>query len=273
MTAEQKLEALREMIRRLDRVVVAFSGGVDSTFLLKVAAEVLGPERVLAVTADSETYPSSELEEAKRLALQLNVPHQVIETSELAIPGYAENTANRCYFCKKSLFEHLLPIMEEKGYQNVVYGLIADDMSEHRPGTRAAREMGVRAPLQEAGLFKEEIRQLSRELGLPTWNKPSFACLSSRIAYGEQITPEKLTKIDRSESYLKGLGLGQVRVRTHGEIARIEVEPEQMKTVLAHHGEIVEKLRSFGYTYVTLDLLGYQSGSMNQVLVGVAAAE
>ncbi|USG68503.1 ATP-dependent sacrificial sulfur transferase LarE [Brevibacillus ruminantium] len=268
---DQKLDTLRTIIKDLDRVVVAFSGGVDSTFLLKVAVEVLGTDRVLAVTADSETYPSSELLEAKRLAEELNVHHRVIETSELAIPGYAENTQNRCYFCKKSLFEHLLPIMKDQGYQNVVYGLIADDMSEHRPGTRAAQEMGVRAPLQEAGLYKEEIRALSRELGLSTWNKPSFACLSSRIAYGEHITMEKLTKIDQSESYLKRLGLGQVRVRTHGEIARIEVEPKEMPLVLQHHQDIVEKLRSFGYTYVTLDLLGYKSGSMNQVLVGLSS--
>ncbi|WP_134699627.1 ATP-dependent sacrificial sulfur transferase LarE [Ammoniphilus sp. YIM 78166] len=263
---QEKLIKLNQILGEMENVVVAFSGGVDSTFLLKAALDCLGPQHVLAVTADSETYPSSELMEAKRIAEELGARHQVIETSELSIPGYSENTKNRCYFCKKNLFEHLVPIMKEQGYQNIVFGLIADDLSEHRPGTLAAKEMGVRGPLQEALLLKEEIRELSRERGLSTWNKPSFACLSSRIAYGEPITLEKLSKVDQSEQFLRGLGIRQVRVRTHGDIARIEVEGKDMPILLERYKEVAQTIQGYGYTYVTLDLFGYQSGSMNKVL-------
>ncbi|WP_117168068.1 ATP-dependent sacrificial sulfur transferase LarE [Paraliobacillus sediminis] len=262
----EKYEKLTSILRDMNKVVVAFSGGVDSTFLLKVAVDTLGKANVLAVTADSETYPTSELVEAKELAALIGANHQVVETSELAIPGYTENDKNRCYFCKNSLFDHLIPIMADKGFRNVIYGVIADDLSEYRPGMKAAKEQGVRGPLQEANLFKKEIRQLSQERSLPTWDKPSFACLSSRIAYGETITQSKLTKVDKSEAYLKSLGIRQVRVRTHEEIARIEVEPKDMNIVLTNHGNISERLQEFGYKYITLDLIGYKSGSMNKVL-------
>lgn len=262
----KKFELLEETITKMEKVVVAFSGGVDSTFLLKVCIDTLGAQNVLAVTADSETYPLTELEEAKKLAEYLGANHHIIETSELNIPGYTENTRNRCYFCKKNLFDILVPFMERAGYNHVVYGLIADDMAEHRPGTKAAWEKGIRGPLQEVGLTKEEIRILSREKELPTWDKPSFACLSSRIVYGEEITMEKLKKIDRSEQYIKDLGVRQVRVRTHQEIARIEVEVEDMFVILQNSKSITEKLQGLGYKFVTLDLLGYQSGSMNKTI-------
>ncbi|OIK09029.1 TIGR00268 family protein [Bacillus sp. MUM 116] len=262
----EKYNQLTSILREMGSVVVAFSGGVDSTFLLKAAVDTLGSDYVLAVTADSETYPSNELVEAKALADRIGVKHQVIETSELAIPGYAENNKNRCYFCKSSLFDSLIPVMEAKGFQNVIYGVIADDMNEYRPGMQAAKEKGIRGPLQEANLFKEEIRELSRKFDLPTWDKPSFACLSSRIAYGEYITKEKLTKVEKAENYIKSLGIRQVRVRTHQDIARIEVEPADMKTILDSHDSITRNLQEYGYKYITLDLIGYQSGSMNKVL-------
>ncbi len=266
MVVTEKYNKLKEIIKEMESIVVAFSGGVDSTFLLKAVVDVLGPSKVLAVTADSESYPSSELAEAKELVQRIGVPHQIIEVSELAIPGYKENTKNRCYFCKQGLFQHLQPILEEKGFKNIVYGLIADDLSEYRPGTIAAKEYGVKAPLQEAGFYKDEIRELSKEMGLITWDKPSYACLSSRIAYGEEITVEKLTKVEKSEEFLKHLGFRQIRVRTHNEIARIEVEPVDFERLLKSHGIIASELQSYGYKYVTLDLNGYKSGSMNKIL-------
>ncbi|HET7578334.1 MAG TPA: ATP-dependent sacrificial sulfur transferase LarE [Bacillales bacterium] len=263
---QEKHKKLQAILREMGSVVIAFSGGVDSTFLLKAALDVLGTKQVLAVTADSETYPSGELEEAKKLASELGAPHQVIETSELAIPGYQANGRNRCYFCRQNLFEKLQPILEEHRFATIIFGLIADDMSDFRPGVQAAKEYGVRGPLQEADLHKEEIRELSKQMGLPTWDKPSFACLSSRIAYGERVTKEKLTKVEKSEGFLKTLGVRQIRVRTHGEMARIEVEPQDMAIVLENKERITKRLKEYGYQYVTLDLAGFESGSMNKVL-------
>ncbi|WP_254901186.1 ATP-dependent sacrificial sulfur transferase LarE [Tuberibacillus sp. Marseille-P3662] len=266
MTVEDKYQRLKEILGNMENIAIAYSGGVDSTFLLKVAIDVLGKNHVVAVTADSETYPSSELIEAKTYANNIGATHYVVQTSELAIPGYQDNDKNRCYFCKSGLFDELIPLISEKGFENLTLGVIADDMSDYRPGIQAAKDYGVRGPLAEADLYKDEIRQLSKQLDLPTWDKPSFACLSSRIAYGEKITKSKLTKVEKSEAYIKQYGIRQVRVRTHETIARIEVEPQDMAIVLSHHEEITRKLKSFGYTYVTLDLKGYKSGSMNQAI-------
>jgi pyridinium-3,5-biscarboxylic acid mononucleotide sulfurtransferase len=262
----QKERHLKEILLKMDRVIIAFSGGVDSTYLLKVALETLGKENVLAVTADSESFPPSELQETIRLAKVLNAPHQVIQMSELSIPGYSENDSNRCYYCKKGLFEQLYPILIEQGYNNLTFGLIKDDLGEHRPGVKAAIENNVRGPLAEADMTKEDIRIRSKELGIETWDKPSLACLSSRIAYGEKITIEKLRQVDQSEQFIKGFGIKQVRVRVHNEIARIEVDPVDMTKLLKHHEQVSDYLKLIGYKYVAMDLTGYKSGSMNQML-------
>lgn len=271
-TIPQKYDHLMEALQSLERVVVAYSGGVDSTFLLKAAMEALGTENVLAITADSETYPERERQEAIHLAAVMNAKHEVIQTSELAIPGYAENPTNRCYFCKQELFSHLIPIAKARGYQHVVFGAIADDLGDHRPGLQAARDGGVRAPLLEVGLKKSEIRHLSREMGLSTWDKPSFACLSSRIPYGERITQEKLSMIDQAESFLMQLGFRQVRVRQHDKLARIEVSPDKLQEIVAVADTVLQKLKEIGYSYVSLDLKGYRTGSLNEVLSSEARA-
>lgn len=266
LSIEQKYSQLGEILNSMGNIVVAFSGGVDSAFLLKAALEFLGPERVLAITADSETYPAREKEEAITLAKEINAPHQVIHTSELSIPGYAENPVNRCYFCKNSLFDHLIPIAKDLGYQHVVFGAIADDLGDHRPGLQAAHEKGVRAPLLEAGLKKSEIRHLSRQFGLRTWDKPSFACLSSRVPYGEAITAAKLSMIDQAEDFLIQLGFRQVRVRQHDTLARIEVPTSELGELLSVADTVHVKLKEIGYAYITMDLKGYRSGSLNEVL-------
>jgi uncharacterized protein len=266
ISIEQKYEQLGDILQSMGKVLVAFSGGVDRTFLLKAALAFLGPERVLAVTADSETYPEREKHEAIALAKAMGAPHEVIHTSELNIPGYAENPTNRCYFCKNELFSHLIPIAEARGYDAVVFGAIADDLGEHRPGLTAAHDRGVRAPMIEANLRKSEIRHLSRSMGLSTWDKPSFACLSSRIPYGELITQEKLSMIDLAESFLMQLGFRQVRVRQHEKLARIEVPPTDIPDLVAVSDTVDAKLREIGYSYVSVDLRGYRSGSLNEVL-------
>jgi pyridinium-3,5-biscarboxylic acid mononucleotide sulfurtransferase len=266
MQYQSKYEQLLENLQGLGRVAVAFSGGVDSTFLLKAAVEALGAENVLAVTSDAETYPERELKEAIDLAKEIGSEHLVIQTSELSIPGYAENPINRCYFCKQELFTHLIPVAQERGYHQVVFGAIADDLSDYRPGFKAAVEKGVRAPLQEAGLTKLEIRSLSYQLNLRTWDKPSFACLSSRIPYGEVITQEKLTMIDKAEQFLMDIGFRQVRVRQHDKLARIEVLPEDIQKLAGFSEMIVSKLKGIGYMYITIDLQGYRTGSLNETL-------
>ena len=263
---EEKLTALREMLAEMNRVVVAFSGGVDSTFLLKIAVEVLGAEQVLAVTGQSPTYPAWELAEARELASALGVRQLVIHTEELEREDFAATPPERCYFCKQELFSRLRQIAQEEGAIAILDGTNRDDLGDYRPGRKAARELGVRSPLLEAGLTKEDIRFFSFALGLPTWNKPACACLSSRFPYGTRITPEKLLQVERGEDFLRSLGFGQFRLRHHGPLARIEIDPEQFPLLLAKASAIVSELKAAGFTYVALDLEGYRTGSMNETL-------
>jgi len=265
MSLQEKLTALRTLIHSYGSAIVAFSGGVDSSVVLAIAKQELG-DRVLAVTAHSPVYAQRELEAAQKLAQQLGVPHEIIFTRELDDPRYVNNPPTRCFHCKQELFSKLTELARARGFAHVLDGTNASDTQDFRPGMRALSEYAVRSPLLEIGLTKPEIREIARMLGLPTAEKPAMACLASRLPYGSTITPEKLRQIEHAEEFLFGLGLSQVRVRHHEHMARIEVPPEEMPKVLDHRDAVTAHLKKLGFRYVTLDLMGYRSGSMNEVL-------
>lgn len=263
----KKLEALQEYLKELGSVAIAFSSGVDSTFLLKVAHDVLG-DQVIAVTAQSCSFPKRELEEAKAFCKKEGIKHIICESEELQIEGFSHNPKNRCYLCKHELFEKIGNIAKENNIKYVAEGSNMDDNGDYRPGLQAVAELHVKSPLRHVELTKQEIRDLSKEMGLPTWDKQSFACLSSRFVYGEEITESKLSMVDQAEQLLLDMGFHQLRVRIHGQMARIEVMPSEFLKLMedANREKIVSEFKKIGFSYVTLDLQGYRMGSMNETI-------
>ena len=262
----EKLAELRAYLRSLGSAAVAFSSGVDSTFLLKVAHEELG-DKAVAVTASSRAFPKREADEAASFCRREGIRHIVVLSEELNIPEFRRNPVNRCYLCKHELFKKIIALAQENGLAAVCEGSNVDDSGDYRPGLQAVAELGVKSPLRHAGLCKEEIRALSKEMNLPTWNKQSFACLSSRFVYGENITEKKLSMVDKAEQLLLDMNFRQIRVRIHGEdLARIEVLPEELERLLSMRESVTQKFREYGFSYVTMDLQGYRMGSMNETL-------
>ncbi len=265
--SEMKLSALRSIFQDMDRALIAYSGGIDSTLVAKIAYDILG-DRALAMTAQSPSLLPEDLDEAIAQAQAIGIPHEIVETHEMDNPNYTTNPTNRCYFCKSELHDTLRPIALERGFLYVVDGVNADDLQDYRPGIQAAKERGARSPLAEVGVSKFEVRELSQGLGLPWWNKPAQPCLSSRFPYGEGITIEKLQRVGRAEMYLRKLGWSNIRVRSDGDTAKIEVLPEQVQSFVIQTDltDLIDRFKSYGFLYVMLDLEGYRSGKLNDVL-------
>jgi uncharacterized protein len=265
---KKKIEKLKEIFHSMGKVVVAYSGGVDSTFLLRMAKDTLGVENVLAVTALSPLYPERELRGAQKMAREMGVKHLLIESNELEIEGFSKNPPDRCYFCKRELFGELRKLAQQENISSIIEGSTLDDEKDYRPGKKAIGELSIRSPLVEASLTKADVREVSKSLGLSTWDKPSFACLASRFPYREEITADGLKKVSEAEDFLIGLGFKQVRVRHYNDLARIEIYKEEIGKLLdeAVREKVVEHLKKIGYQYVTLDLQGFRSGSMNEAL-------